>query len=281
MASTTHVSSLTDNTSSLAVGDRVRILSSGSTWNGKIGRVVKFTQARVTTILESANPHLEPHGGFLAQNLQRMDDNENPSIAKELRKQFKWSQQKVRVKNPEHVLAEHVLVNYDARFLYNVVRVPTGMEHLSVYKTPALSHRNGLVPARDVWVPLDIWRQNRDQEADPEIEAINVPSEVRVANERGQSVSSGSTNYYSAFTSERPDHDNTTIDTNLETARNQSRIHTVTPPADQHPPDGTFRAGTTIDSAVLLAMRVIADYITANNGQINGTTLEQLFDHIQ
>jgi hypothetical protein len=273
MASTTHVSSLTDNTSSLAVGDRVRILSSGSTWNGKIGRVVKRTSpARVTMIVESANPHLEPHGGFLAQNLQRMDDNENPSIAKELCKQFEWSQQEVRVKNPEHVLAKHVLVNYDTRFSYNVVRVPMGMEHLSMYKTPALSRRNGLVSTRDVWVPLDISRardhrerQNRDQEADPEIEATNVPSEVHVANECGQSA----------------DHDNTTISTNLETTRNQSRLHTVTPPADQHPPDGTFRAGTTIDSAVLLAMRVIADYITANNGQINGTTLEQLFDHIQ
>jgi hypothetical protein len=262
----------------------VRIQSRRSPWNGKIGRVVEFTTARVKTILESANPHLEPQSRyFLDSNLQRMDDNENPSIANELRNQFEWSQQKVRVKNPEHVLAEHVLVNYDTRFLYNVVRVPTGMEPLSVYKTPALSRRNELVSARNVWVPNWLARahdkqRERDQEADPEMEAINVPSEVRMANDCGQSASVGSTTFYLACSE---DHNNTTIGTNLETTRNQSRLHTVTPPADHHPSDGTFRAEATIDRAVLSAIKVILDHITANKGQINGNTLEQLFNHIQ
>jgi hypothetical protein len=257
----------------LATGDRVRITSVKSPWNGKIGRIVKVTAERAETILESANPHLKSKHFSLAA-LECMSHHTDPDvnevIADELDAQFAWSQDKVR---PEHVLVDFVKVFYDQQFLHNVVQWPARME---LYKSPALARQNKLIFAApsEVWVLHDVWvpiarvltaeptnhreQQDRPQETDSETEAIHVPSEVCV-----ESASVGATTFYSAHTSELP----------ATTRNNQSR-RAVTPPADQHHSDGT------VPMDVLRAMQVVARWMTEENIPVDGDALERLFKRI-
>jgi hypothetical protein len=332
---TTHVSSLTGNTTSrsnshpgqghsssraLAVGDRVRIQSANSDWKGKIGRVVKFTPTGLAdTIIESANPHLKSRQ-FSTPVLVRMsnadddDDDKNRLIADELLAQFEWSQQQVRETNPAHVLAKHVVVYYDPRFCYNVVRAPTGMEHLSVYQNPSLPRNNALIAAGDltanVWVPRARQqaaaaaavlvtgpghhhreRRAKNQAPEAEWQAGHVPAVVRVvANnsastttttqaERVPSVCTGSTQFYSTLTDECPDADDaSTIVTNLdryvEAMCSQQRA--VTPPPLDHQHNFPADDATT-DAGLVSAVQEVADWMTARKLPITGATLEQLF----
>jgi hypothetical protein len=151
------------------------------------------------------------------------------------------------VNNPEHVLADFVAVYYDPRFAYNVVRAPEGMEHLSVYENPALPHTKELIASGDpdagVWVPATLVtgpdhnreRRARNQAAEAEVRTIHVPATVRVtsntatttrAERLAPSVSTRSTQWYSAVTREWPDADDATwMDTSRRRSASEPSCH--------------------------------------------------------
>jgi hypothetical protein len=273
---------------------------------GKIGRIVKLTPTGLAeTIIESANPHLKSHR-FSIPVLVRMphddDNDETPLIANELLTQFEWSQQQVRVNNPEHVLAKHVLVYYDPRFAYNIVRAPEGME---LYENPALPRRNALIasgdPAAGVWVLMakavtlvtgpdhNRERRARTRAAEAEMRTIHVPAMVRVttnsatttrAERLAPSASTGSTQWYSARTSEWPDADDATVVTDLDgyvqATRHQRAV--TRPPHRRH--DFSAMDDATTDADLVSDVQGVADWMTARNIPITGATLEQLFHFI-